>query len=36
VSEQENKQKAHRLLEEGFGQGKLEDVDEVLNPDFVC
>ena len=36
MSEQENKQKARRLVEEGFGQGKLEVVDEVLDPDFVC
>jgi predicted ester cyclase len=36
VSEQENKQKARRLLEEAFGQGKLEVVDEVLDVDFVC
>jgi steroid delta-isomerase-like uncharacterized protein len=36
VSEQEDKQKARRLLEEGFGQGKLEVVDEVLDADFVC
>jgi len=35
VSE-ENKDKARRLVEEAFGQGKLEVVDEVLDPDFVC
>ena len=33
---EENKVKARRLMEEGFGQGKLEIVDEVLDPDFVC
>jgi predicted ester cyclase len=31
-----NKDKARRLMEEGFGQGRLEIVDEVLDPDFVC
>jgi steroid delta-isomerase-like uncharacterized protein len=35
VSE-ENNEKVRRLVEEGFGQGKLEIVDEVLGPDFVC
>jgi len=35
VSE-ENKNKARRLVEEAFGQGKLEIVDEVLDPNFVC
>jgi len=35
VSE-ENKDKVRRLVEEAFGQGKLEVVDEVLGPDFVC
>ncbi len=33
---EENKEKARRLLEEGFGQGKVEIVDEVLDPNFVC
>ena len=33
---EENKAKARRLLEEGFSQGNLEVVDEVLDPDFVC
>ena len=33
---EENKQKARRLMEEAFGQGKVELVDEVLHPDFVC
>jgi hypothetical protein len=23
-------------MEEGFGQGKVEVVDEVLDPDFLC
>jgi predicted ester cyclase len=36
MSAQENKDKARRLLEEAFGQGKLEVVDEVLDADFVC
>jgi predicted ester cyclase len=35
VSE-ENKDKSRRLMEDGFGMGRLEIVDEVLNPDFVC
>jgi predicted ester cyclase len=35
VSE-ENKEKARRLMEDGFGKGRLEIVDEVLDPDFVC
>jgi predicted ester cyclase len=33
---EENKEKVRRLLEEGFGQGKTEVVDEVLHSDFVC
>jgi predicted ester cyclase len=36
MAAQENKEKARRFLEEGFGQGNLEVVDEVLDPDFVC
>jgi predicted ester cyclase len=36
MSAQENKEKARRMLEEAFGQGKLAVVDEVLDPDFVC
>lgn len=35
MSEQ-NKEKMRRVLEEAFGQGKLEVVDEVLHSDFVC
>jgi steroid delta-isomerase-like uncharacterized protein len=35
VSE-ENKEKMRRVLEEAFGQGKKEVVDEVLDSDFVC
>src|SRR5215217_5468031 len=35
VSE-ENKEKARRLIEEAFGQGNLQIVEEVLDPDFVC
>ncbi len=33
---EENKEKVRRLLEEGFGQGKVDVVDEVLHSDFVC
>jgi len=33
---EENKEKSRRLLEEAFGQGKLEVIDEVLHSDFVC
>ena len=36
MSAQENKEKARRFLEEGFGQGNLQVLDEVLDPDFVC
>jgi predicted ester cyclase len=36
MSAEENKEKARRLLEEAFGQGKTELVDEVLHSDFVC
>jgi steroid delta-isomerase-like uncharacterized protein len=35
VSE-ENKEKMRRVLEEAFGQGRTEVVDEVLDSDFVC
>ena len=33
---EENKEKARRLMEEAFGAGKVEVIDEVLDPDFVC
>lgn len=33
---EENKEKMRRVLEEAFGQGKKEVVDEVLDSDFVC
>ena len=33
---EENKENARRLLEEAFGQGKTEVLDEVLDPNFVC
>jgi predicted ester cyclase len=33
---EENKAEARRLLEEAFGQGKTEVVEEVLHSDFVC
>jgi steroid delta-isomerase-like uncharacterized protein len=36
MSAQENKEKARRFMEEAFGGGNLEVVDEVLDPDFVC
>src|SRR5215208_964668 len=33
---EENKEKMRRFLEEAFGQGKTELVDELLHSDFVC
>jgi predicted ester cyclase len=36
LSAQKNKEKACRFMEEGFGQGKTEVLDEVLHSDFVC
>src|SRR5215210_4787243 len=36
MSAEENKEKARRLMEEAFGQGYTELVDEVLHSDFVC
>jgi predicted ester cyclase len=33
---EENKATVRRFLEEAFGQGKTELVDEVLRSDFVC
>lgn len=36
MSAEENKEKARMLLEEAFGQGKTEVLDEVLHSDFVC
>src|SRR5215203_4920852 len=33
---EENKEKMRRVLEEAFGQGKVEVMDEVLHSDFVC
>jgi steroid delta-isomerase-like uncharacterized protein len=36
MSAEENKAKARRLFEEAFSQGKVEVIDEVLDPDFVC
>jgi steroid delta-isomerase-like uncharacterized protein len=33
---EENKERVRRFLEEGFGQGKTELVDELLRSDFVC
>ena len=36
MSAQENRENMRRVLEEAFGQGKVQIVDEVLHPDFVC
>jgi len=36
MSAEENKEKARRLMEEAFGQGKVEVIEEVLHSDFVC
>jgi hypothetical protein len=36
MSAQQNKEKARRLMEEAFGQGKTEVLDEVLHSEFVC
>jgi steroid delta-isomerase-like uncharacterized protein len=36
MTAQENKAQARRLFEEGFSQGKVDVVDEVLDPNFVC
>ena len=36
MAAEENKAKMRRLLEEAFGQGNVDVVDEVLDPDFVC
>ena len=36
MSAQENKEKARLMLEEAFGQGKVEIVEEILDPNFVC
>jgi hypothetical protein len=33
---EENKEKARRLYEGAFAQGKAEVIDEVLHLDFVC
>jgi steroid delta-isomerase-like uncharacterized protein len=33
---EENKEKMRSVLEEAFGQGKVEVMDEVLHSDFVC
>jgi steroid delta-isomerase-like uncharacterized protein len=35
MSAKENKATARRLMEEAFGGGKLELVDDLLDPDFV-
>jgi hypothetical protein len=33
---EENKAKVRQFLEEAFGQGKPELVDDLLDADFVC
>jgi steroid delta-isomerase-like uncharacterized protein len=33
---EENKEKSRRLVEEAFGQGNVEVIDEILHSDFVC
>ena len=33
---EENKENMRRVLEEAFGQGRVEVVDEVLHSNFVC
>jgi predicted ester cyclase len=33
---EENKEKVRRFMEEAFGQGKVEVIDEVVDPDVVC
>jgi steroid delta-isomerase-like uncharacterized protein len=33
---EDNKEMMRRVLEEGFGEGKVEVLDEVLHSDFVC
>jgi steroid delta-isomerase-like uncharacterized protein len=35
VSAEENKKMARRFMEEAFGQGKPQLVDDLLDPDFV-
>jgi predicted ester cyclase len=35
MSAEENKEKVRRFMEEPFGGGKAELVDELLDPDFV-
>ena len=36
MSALENKEKMRRVLEDAFGQGNLEVIDEVLDSNFVC
>jgi predicted ester cyclase len=36
MSAEENKKRVRRLYEEAYGEGKVQVVDEVLHPDFVC
>src|SRR5918993_1484376 len=36
MSAEENKEKARRMVEEAFGQGRVEIIEEILAPDFVC
>ncbi len=36
MNAQKNKEKVRCFMEEAFGGGKVELVEEVLDPDFVC
>jgi steroid delta-isomerase-like uncharacterized protein len=36
MSAEENKEKMRRVMEEAFGEGRSELVDDLLDPDFVC
>jgi steroid delta-isomerase-like uncharacterized protein len=36
MSTEENKARVRRLMEAAYNQGKLEPLDEVLDPEFVC
>ncbi len=36
MSAEKNKEKVRRFYEEAHGEGKVELVDELLDPDFVC
>jgi steroid delta-isomerase-like uncharacterized protein len=36
MSAEENKEMMRRFMEEGFGQGNTEVVEEIVDTDFVC